>query len=607
MKRKILLLLLAAALLVSGSCAGHAESYPFRYQSQTGDYGSIMYYDDSLFDNPSGEYNPSLATASISFAMASFGSSEGDDDYTGKSRNAGDLLGKMGFTGITPNVFFREKPGTDSLGCIFAHKEIGGCQMIACGIRGANYGAEWASNVTIGAGTVGDYHQGFYEGSEIFLSSLKDYIASEGITGSIKLWIVGYSRAGAICNISAGRIDEAIRDGVKLFGENVNIAFDDMYAYCFEAPRGVSSGDSMYPKSDLFGNIFCIVNFNDIVTAVMNEFSLTRYGVEMVLYDRVNDINYTSDIEKMEGFFSNLENSSALGSYIVADFAMDRFINGKHSSEILYRNWSQGIYIRQLLQQFTAYGLKTRENYMEKIQQGLRDILYFLYANNSPRISVMDLGLAVVRMMEFTDSTDLLLEDLLHNPKKFPVDFRTVLNLAFESLEVDISTDTIVQSVENLLLAIAEMVLHDSDYTVLLPLVSKDNVSCIAQAHQPELILAFMRSLDPMYTDDPVVYDFDSRYYYVEISDTSADVRVLHDDTEIARFENGLPADVGSSIPCGAHQGLSIYLPYGCEYTIVSSSDEIRVRVFEPSRDGCRDCECFIQDDGGVYRIIPGM
>ena len=207
MKRKILLLLLAAVLLAGGSCAGHAESYPFRYQSQTGDYGSVMYYDDSLFDNPSSEYNPSLATASISFAMASFGSSEGDDDYTEKSRNAEDLLGRIGFTGIAPNDFYREKPGTDSLGCIFAHKEIGGRLMIACGIRGANYGAEWASNVTIGAGTARDYHQGFYEGSEIFLKSLKDYIAAEGITGDIRLWIVGYSRAGAVCNISAGSLD----------------------------------------------------------------------------------------------------------------------------------------------------------------------------------------------------------------------------------------------------------------------------------------------------------------------------------------------------------------------------------------------------------------
>ena len=606
MKRRILLLLLAAALLAGGSCAGYAESYPFRYQSQTGDYGSVMYYDDSLFDRPASEYSPSLATASLSFAMASFASSEGDG-YADKSKNAADLLGRMGFTGIAPNGFFTEKPGADSLGCVFAHKEIGGRPMIACGIRGANYGAEWASNVTVGAGGAGDYHQGFYEGSEIFLGSLKDYIAAEGITGDIRLWIVGYSRAGAVCNISAGRIDEAIRDGVKLFGEDVNLSPDGVYAYCFEAPRGVPRGGPADPKSGLFGNIFCIVNFNDIVAEVLNGFSLTRYGVEKVLYDRVNDINYSRDIEKMEGFFGSLENSSALGGYIVGDFAMNRFAGGKRSPDVLYRNWSQGIYIRRFLEQFTAFGLKTRENYAETVQPGLRDILAFLFANNSPRTSVVDLALAVVRMAEFTDSTDLLLEDLLHNPKKFPVDFRVVLNLAFESLEVDTGTDTIVRSVENLLKAVAETALHDDDYTLLIPLVSADNASCIVQAHQPELILAFMRSLDPLYTDDPVDYPLDGRYYYAEISDLSADVRVLQDGTEIVRFENGLPADTGSSVPCGAHHGLEIYLPYGCEYTILSSSGEIRIRVFEPSEDGFRDCECLIQEDGGTYRIVPGL
>ena len=606
MKRKILLLLLAAALLVSGSCTGHAESYPFRYQSQTGDYGSVMYYDDSLFDRPAFEYSPSLATASLSFAMASFASSD-DVDYTEKSKNAADLLGRMGFTGIAPNGFFREKPGTDSLGCIFARKEIGGREMIACGIRGANYGAEWASNVTVGAGTPGDYHQGFYEGSEIFLQSLKDYIASEGISGEIRLWIVGYSRAGAVCNISAGRIDEALRDGVKLFGEDVDLSPDGVYAYCFEAPRGVPRDDSMYPKSELFGNIFCIVNFNDLVAAVLEDFSLTRYGVEKVLYDRVNDIHYSRDIRKMEGFFGSLENSSALGGYIVGDFTPDRFMNGKRSAATLYRNGSQGIYLRRLLRQLTACGLKTRENYAETIQPGLRDILGFLFANGSPRVSVLDLGLAVVRMAEFTDSTDLLLEDLLHNPRKFPVDFKVVLNLAFESMEVDTGTDTIVRSVESLLKAVADMVLQDPDDTLLLPLVSADNASRIVQAHQPELILAFMRSMDPLYTDDPVGYDLDGRYYEAEISDLSADVRVLQDGTEIVRFEDGLPADTGSSVPCGAQQGLHIYLPYGCEYTILSSSDEIRIRVFEPSADNFRDCEYSVLEDGGVYRIVPGL
>lgn len=606
MKRKILLLLLAAALLTGGSCAGHAESYPFRYQSQTGDYGSVMYYDDSLFDRPASEYSPSLATASLSFAMASFASSD-DVDYTEKSKNAADLLGRMGFTGIAPNGFFTEKPGADSLGCVFAHKEIGGCPMIACGIRGANYGAEWASNVTVGAGTPGDYHQGFYEGSEIFLASLKDYLAAEGITGDIRLWIVGYSRAGAVCNISAGRIDEAVRDGVKLFGEDVDLAPDGVYAYCFEAPRGVSRGGPADPKSELFGNIFCIVNFNDIVAEVLNGFSLTRYGVEKVLYDRVNDIHYNRDIGKMEGFFGSLENSSALGGYIAGDFAMDRFAGGKHSSETLYRNWSQGIYIRRFLEQFTAFGLKTRENYAETIQPGLRDILAFLFANNSPRTSVLDLALAVVRMAELTDSTDLLLEDLLHNPRKLPVDLRVVLNLAFESLEVDIGTGTIVRSVESLLKAVAETALHDDDYTLLIPLVSADNASRIVQAHQPELILAFMRSLDPLYTDNPVVYSLDGRYYYAEISDPSADVRVLQDGKEIVRFENGLPADTGSSVPCGAQQGLEIYLPYGCEYTILSSSDEIRIRVFEPSADGSRDCEYSVREEDGIYRIVPGL
>lgn len=82
---------------------------------------------------------------------------------------------------------------------------------------------------------------------------------------------------------------------------------------------------------------------------------------------------------------------------------------------------------------------------------------------------------------------------------------------------------------------------------------------------------------------------------------------MLQDGKEIVRFENGLPADTGSSVPCGAQQGLEIYLPYGCEYTILSSSDEIRIRVFEPSADGSRDCEYSVREEDGIYRIVPGL
>ena len=112
MKKIISLILALAIILTLTSCEGGRARYTFKYQSGTSDYSSEMYYKDSLFDHDADVYDPSLATASLSLAMASFASIE-EKDYANRSRNAKDLLTKLGFKDIVPNDFFKEKPGTD--------------------------------------------------------------------------------------------------------------------------------------------------------------------------------------------------------------------------------------------------------------------------------------------------------------------------------------------------------------------------------------------------------------------------------------------------------------------------------------------------------------
>lgn len=603
MKKRWMQFLLSVLLLTVFTGAGIAEKYPFMYQSGNGDYTAWMYYDDSLFDAPSTRYNPSLATASLSFAMASFGAAEGED-YTIKSRHASELLEKLGFTDFETNAYFRQKPGTDSLGCLFARKEIGGRTMIACGIRGSNYGAEWASNFTVGEGSdIQYYHQGFYETSNIFLESLKEYIAEKGIKGRIALWMVGYSRAGAACNVSAGRIDEALRDGVKLFGDGMELAHDDVYAYCFEAPRGVHCDDSLYAKSELFNNIFCIVNPSDAIPLVPKGISLIRYGVEVVLFDRVNDLNYDADIRKMTGFFEHFENSAKLGAYSIPEFQMTSLLGGRITDETMYRNWTQGIYLEELIPRLVFNGFAPRENYAEDVQPGMREFLRTFYEKGSPSAMLVDIGLALLREIELSASPDLLIQELLYCQSKFPRDFKHVMMKAFRSLKLDLDVDLAARTAEYVGLGIVRTVWAEADYTLLLPLLSKDNISRIAQAHRPELTLAFMRSMDPAYTKDPVGYCLDGKYFLVEIADETADVSVTLDGTEVVRFDGGVPADTSSGIPCGRHRGLRIYLPYHSAYTICSSSEMIGVQLYDPMLDGYTNCDLDARKDGESWRI----
>ena len=604
MKKVLSLILVIVIAVLPAACGAQNTTFTFKYQSKDHDYETEMYYDDSLFSQPSTVYDPSLSTASMSFAMASFGSMA-EEDYSKKSVNASDLLKSMGFDEIRTNSFFQKKPEPDSLGCVFGQKKIDGHPMIACGIRGSNYGAEWASNITVG--TDEKYHQGFFEGSEIFLNSLRDYIDETGVTGEIRLWIVGYSRAGAVCNIAAGRIDEAIHQKEHILGAAVALTKEGLYAYCFEAPQGVCYDDTLYPKSEIFNNIFCIVNHNDCVPKTpMQDFSFTRYGVDKVLFSRLNDIRYDEDIAETVAQFGRYENAEILGSYIVDGFEMKQFSGRSMIASDDYCNWSQGLFLDDFLSQLALYGLKDRDSYAAEMQPGLRELMAYVFAQASQSTSLVDLGLALAQMLLQNGSAELLLDDLLHNPTKLITDGSAVLNDALEALGVDVDLDSVKNAAKKLLSSLAGALIHSAEFSMLLPLFSKENILCIAQAHQPELTLAFLRSLDPQYSNDPVDYDLSGRYYFIEIDDSSADVVVLCKDKEIVKFESGKPVGVGSSVPYASHKTLRIYLPYHESYTVTSSSERISVKLYEPSRIGYTDCQLNAEQMEEGYRItIP--
>ena len=78
----------------------------------SGDSTAKCYYSDNYFAKSAYNYNPSLATMSLSFAMSAFGSSDGGQtDYTNKSSNARALLKEMGFAdeNIAVNDWFTKK------------------------------------------------------------------------------------------------------------------------------------------------------------------------------------------------------------------------------------------------------------------------------------------------------------------------------------------------------------------------------------------------------------------------------------------------------------------------------------------------------------------
>ena len=178
-KNKLLLLPLRLSLLLASCERKQDERKSFHYSQGTQtDYLGKYCYKDSYFDSSSINYDPSLSTCSLSFALSCFGSNRNGsaNDYEKRYRNAEEFLTKSGFQDFDTNIFYKQKPSTDSLGAVFANKKLGDYTLIACGVRGGNYEQEWASNFTLGDGINQKQAQGFYEASTIYLNSFEDYI-----------------------------------------------------------------------------------------------------------------------------------------------------------------------------------------------------------------------------------------------------------------------------------------------------------------------------------------------------------------------------------------------------------------------------------------------
>ncbi|MBQ6402660.1 MAG: hypothetical protein IJI27_02035 [Oscillospiraceae bacterium] len=314
----------------SGSKANSKENRPAR---DGVDYVSTFYYTDDYFAppavNPKAQdassrtlewtdlENRSLATLSKNFTVAVYGSKENTFPTTvwdNKDKNGKRFLADCGFD--EDNIFvssdFNAPTGKDTLGYIFGKKKIEVYDqkthknkeftLVAVGIRGGGYGAEWASNLTIGnsngpaaqsSGNSLKYrHYGFDFGAQKVLSDLRTYTSS--ISGDVKYWIVGYSRAGAIANLVAGDLTT----NASQYGTTM----DDIYGYTFEAPAAALTTDEAASGTN-FPNIHNIINPMDAVPLVSpSEFNHCRLGVDYRLPFHGN----VTDAEN-QTYFANMQ------------------------------------------------------------------------------------------------------------------------------------------------------------------------------------------------------------------------------------------------------------------------------------------------------------
>ena len=292
----------------------------------------FVYKDDYFLGNAlEDDRNPSLATMSLVLALSTFSSHVYKDNWykpevtedkpefwtdvlvnvktllLGRSKDKDEAKVKEGYGGIGFSDFlasddWKNEPTKDSIGVVAARKTITDKNdedkkytLIALPIRGGGYGSEWASNLTVGL--TGE-HAGFMKAKDDVLSFLKNQylprLSAEERQQEIKLWIVGFSRAGATANMVAGELNKHPN-----LGNGLTVKPENIYCYTFETPKGILVED----MSGNHANIHNTVNVNDLVPYVAPEgWKFTRYnlGKDWLLPSATTSTTWEQDLEKMK-------------------------------------------------------------------------------------------------------------------------------------------------------------------------------------------------------------------------------------------------------------------------------------------------------------------
>ena len=519
-------------------------------QSKKSDTSTVYYYKDAYFKKTGYQYNEQLATMSLSLALSAFGSLDVGTDYENKSNNAKNMLSEIGFTAIKTNDWFSKKPSQDSIGVIAGHKKIKEAgkpyTLIALAIRGGGYESEWASNFTIGKD--GD-HTGFSQAGDQVLDFLKkEYIEVNGISGDIKLWITGYSRAGATANLVAGKIDE----GVTL--ANCSLKRSDLYAYTFEAPAGAKQKKEVNIKTGIYKNIFNTVNLNDPVPRVApKEWDFTRYGVDQVLptKERTNEKSYARVSQNMQNRFTYLAPTTP---YLIDEFAMKKIkwseiLNGKNPFSFTA---PQSIFLDDFISVIATETFKNRTTYAKQYQATFRQIVASQNGlDDKP-------GLQII-LKKLFDMVVFQKQEALKNifiPKNLEIWVKN--QLAEEGVSYE------VEDIKPLMSLINSIVRHPVMLYTL-----KTQGESIAQGHMPELCLSWLQSQDNNYVTGGKA-SFSSGNYRIIRINCPVDVQVYNsDNTLVSEIINDEPQAVSSLVSAINENGEKLlYLPPDGDYTV---------------------------------------
>ncbi|MEE3468273.1 MAG: hypothetical protein VZQ83_07520 [Eubacterium sp.] len=478
--------------------------------------GNTIYYSDDYFRHSSTEYDPHLAT--LSCIMTNFSvplenpSSLDSDWYIKQPKRLYDFFGSIGFKDFETNDDYVSRSRFDSIGVACANKQVDDYTVIGVGIRSGGYFREWSNNVYLGDGTKSDYmHEGWYNAANKTIDYIDEYISANRITGKIKVWIAGFSRGGATTNLAAGLLDNRIKNNEELFSNDVTLTRDDLYAYTFEAPQGANYNSETVekPGSELYNNIYNIVNPNDLVPKVaMSEYGFTRFGTDKFITTEFYDPENYADNRDV---FLNLyeENGSSRSGYKADDFKMygtplkkmaplvaelvaclpagvADIVSQIKDGTILVKddtkaNYDANITAYLLLEEMTK-NIGSRSDYCRKYQQGVSNFLLTLMND--------------VDALKKEELYGLLSKVLLSSAVSSVPGFGDLAEDAIRDiLPADANTDEVIDAIEPLLEVVAQTYWNRPNELISFGLYVKD----IFQNHDNGVNIAHLEAQDSYY------------------------------------------------------------------------------------------------------------
>lgn len=504
MKKRIISLLLCLVLIVSlvpaaaAADTGDARTVTVRYASGHGendhDYEATFTYSDELFTKSGYTYRQDLAEMSLGLAFAAFSSkdSQYSDNYATGNRNFVSMAKQCGFENIQSNKWMFQPAETDSIGINCASKTIrdngGSYTLIAVGVRGNNYHAEWGGNARLDA--TGE-HKGFALGRDQALDYLRSYIADTGISGRVKIWIAGYSRSAAVANMVSGALD----NGYSL-GEGVSLSPHDLYCYCYEPPMGTTKNQV---QGRLYDNIQNIVNANDLVTYVpFDSWDFARYGVDHVVPTKGDD-NYLNYKAKMLREFYQIPNNG--GNIYWPDHFQAWGIDPKDITsgdlgKIFKVNMTQKEFYADLSEAITTCLVSSRADYAENMQDFLIALLGDIFGKADRDTSAVAMTFA----KKLQDNWQKIFYSLtIPGMIKNGTAVRLITGYLVEALQ---ENGIVTYDLEGIEAAVAMLVPRLSKMALKYPgttMTLLANLVVIMSAHFGESCLAWMRSLPDDY------------------------------------------------------------------------------------------------------------